>query len=179
MLDSKKENSNDRFHPVTDCARPSVYQQRNGKAAAPAPAADLPLHGHAGQKLVSENHVRLWLSDHSMAPPTLKGSVVKRVRTMPLEGELQRIYDSEINIEIGWLWDGGITIKLGDPLNGYQAGTTVPTVAEILPWLQRAIARHCPDSDYIKNMGQAAAIPLEPETHAAMSCSHRCPGCVK
>jgi hypothetical protein len=30
-----------------------------------------------------------------------------------LERELQRIYDSEINVEIGWFWDGGITARLG------------------------------------------------------------------
>jgi hypothetical protein len=37
-----------------------------------------------------------------------------------LEGELQKIYDSEINVEISWFWDSGITIKLGDPMNGYR-----------------------------------------------------------
>ena len=32
--------------------------------------------------------------------------------------ELQKIYDGEINIEIGWFWDCGITIRLGDKMNG-------------------------------------------------------------
>jgi hypothetical protein len=27
--------------------------------------------------------------------------------------ELQKIYDSEINIRISWLWDGGIDVRLG------------------------------------------------------------------
>jgi hypothetical protein len=27
--------------------------------------------------------------------------------------ELQKIYDSEINIRIGWFWDCGIEIRLG------------------------------------------------------------------
>jgi hypothetical protein len=27
---------------------------------------------------------------------------------MDLTEELQKIYDSEINVEIGWMWDGGI-----------------------------------------------------------------------
>jgi hypothetical protein len=31
-----------------------------------------------------------------------------------LEDELQRIYDSEINVRISWLWDGGIDVRLGD-----------------------------------------------------------------
>jgi hypothetical protein len=62
---------------------------------------------------------------------------------MPLfEDELQKIYDSEINVEISWFWDSGVTIKLGDPLNGYLAQTTVWAIADVVPWLQRAIARH-------------------------------------
>ena len=44
--------------------------------------------------------------------------------------ELQRIYDSEINVRIGWLWDGGIEVQLGDDMNGYLAEETV-TVGEI------------------------------------------------
>ena len=44
--------------------------------------------------------------------------------------ELQRIYDSEINVRIGWLWDGGIEVRLGDDMNGYLAEETV-TVGEI------------------------------------------------
>jgi hypothetical protein len=61
-----------------------------------------------------------------------------------LEKELQRIYDSEIHLEIGWLWDGGIDIKLG---SGEVAGH-VQTVAEILPWIQAAVAKHFPNSKY-------------------------------
>jgi hypothetical protein len=38
-----------------------------------------------------------------------------------LADELQRIYDSEINIRISWLWDGGIDVWIGDDLNGYVA----------------------------------------------------------
>jgi hypothetical protein len=28
---------------------------------------------------------------------------------------MQRVYDSEINATIEWLWDGGFSLKLGDP----------------------------------------------------------------
>jgi len=38
---------------------------------------------------------------------------------MGLAAELQKIYDSEINIRIGWLWDGGIEVRLGDEMNGF------------------------------------------------------------
>jgi len=67
---------------------------------------------------------------------------------MDLAAELQKIYDSEINIEIGWLWDGGIDVRLGDKMNGYLAEENVSSVAEILPWLQEAIAHFYPTSTY-------------------------------
>src|SRR5258706_6853570 len=38
-----------------------------------------------------------------------------------LEQELQRIYDSEINVRIGWLWDGGSDVRLGDGMDGFLA----------------------------------------------------------
>jgi hypothetical protein len=31
---------------------------------------------------------------------------------MDLAAELQKIYDSEINIELSWFWDGGIEVRL-------------------------------------------------------------------
>ena len=67
---------------------------------------------------------------------------------MDLAAELQKIYDSEINIEIGWFWDGGITLRLGDQMNGYLAEENVSSVAEILPWFQEAIAYFYPSSTY-------------------------------
>ena len=61
-----------------------------------------------------------------------------------LETELQKMYDSEIHVDIGWLWDGGIDVSIGnDEVTG-----NVRTVAEILPWLQTAIAKPYPDSQY-------------------------------
>lgn len=43
------------------------------------------------------------------------------------------MYDSEINVYIGWILGGGIDVSLG---NGEETGN-VRTVAEILPWLQK------------------------------------------
>ena len=61
-----------------------------------------------------------------------------------LEEELQKIYDSEIHVDIGWLWDGGIDVSIGnDEVTG-----NVNTVAEVLPWLQAAIAKRYPESKY-------------------------------
>jgi hypothetical protein len=53
-------------------------------------------------------------------------------------------YDSEIHVDIGWLWDGGINLSIG---NNEVTGN-VRTVAEVLPWLQAAIAKHFPTSKY-------------------------------
>ena len=65
----------------------------------------------------------------------------------------RKIYDSEINIRIGWLWDGGIRkFRLGDDMNGYLAEETVRTVAEIVPWLQEAIAHFFPESTYAASL---------------------------
>jgi hypothetical protein len=69
-----------------------------------------------------------------------------------LEPELQRIYDSEINVRISWLWDGGIDIRLGDEMNGYLAEENVSSMADIVPWLQEAIARFFPDSTYARSL---------------------------
>ena len=76
-------------------------------------------------------------------------------QTTDLAIELQKVYDSEINLEISWFWDGGIEIRLGDKINGFLAEATVASIAEIIPWVQEAIAHFYPDSDY--------AAPLDPE----------------
>jgi len=47
---------------------------------------------------------------------------------------------------MSWPWDGGIDIKLGDDMNGFEAETQVKTVGEILPWLQKAIHKPYPTS---------------------------------
>ena len=71
---------------------------------------------------------------------------------MNLAAELQKIYDSEINVEIGWLWDGGMDVRLGDRMNGFLAEENVGSVAEIPPWLQEAIAHFYPDSEYARSL---------------------------
>ena len=40
---------------------------------------------------------------------------------MELTVERQKIYGSEINVEIGWFWDCGIEVRLGDKMNGFLA----------------------------------------------------------
>src|SRR5271156_5280053 len=65
-----------------------------------------------------------------------------------LEQELQKIYDSEINLSISWMWDAGFDLKLGDEFGGFVEEGQVRGVADILPWFQEAIAKHYPTSQY-------------------------------
>jgi DNA-directed RNA polymerase subunit RPC12/RpoP len=99
---------------------------------------------------------------------------------MDLAAELQKIYDSKINIhiELSWLWDGGIDVRLGDRMNGYQAAENVRCVGEILPWLQEAIAHFYPDSTYAKGLASevheraARRVFLPPRIGAQVRCPH-------
>lgn len=76
---------------------------------------------------------------------------------MPLEEELQKIYDSEISLSISWIWDGGIDLHLGsvDNETGHDAEGHVKTVAEVLPKLQEMILEHYPKSDYAKSLAKS------------------------
>ena len=78
---------------------------------------------------------------------------------MGFAAELQKIYDSEINVRISWLWDGGIDVRLGDD-NGYLAEENVRSMREIVPWLQEAIAHFYPHSAY------AASLDVEVKNRA-------------
>jgi hypothetical protein len=98
---------------------------------------------------------------------------------MDLAAELQRIHDSEINVSIRWLWDGGIEVRLGDEVNGLVAEETFALVAGILPWLQQAIAHFYPDSAYARSLDdevrQLAAQRLFKPPRDGMRV--RCPHC--
>ncbi len=66
--------------------------------------------------------------------------------------ELQKIYDSEINIMIYTFWDGGFDLKLGDKMNGFVAESAVDKASEIIPWFQEQIKIHYPESTYAKSL---------------------------
>ena len=97
---------------------------------------------------------------------------------MELAVELQKIYDSEINIEIGWVWDGGIDVRLGDKINGYLAEENVKSVPDIIPWLQEAIAHFYPQSEYAASLDAevriraARRVFCPPRTGARAVCPH-------
>jgi hypothetical protein len=67
-----------------------------------------------------------------------------------LEDELQRIYDSEINLR------GGIDVRLREEINGYLAEENVSSTGDIVPWLQESIAHFYPHSTYAKSLDQQA-----------------------
>ena len=97
---------------------------------------------------------------------------------MDLATELQRIYDSEINVEISWFWDGGIDLRLGDEMNGYLAEENVSSVDEIVLWLQEAIAHFYPNSTYASFLDAgvreraARRIFVPPRIGARVICPH-------
>ena len=70
-----------------------------------------------------------------------------------VETILDDLCASEINASISWLWDGGIVVELGDPLNGYDAEGKVSTVAEAALWLRDQACTHYPDSEFARKYG--------------------------
>ena len=56
--------------------------------------------------------------------------------------EIQRSYDTEINIGIGWMWDRGVMLRLGDEIGGYVTEEIVDSVTDAVPWFQEAIAHY-------------------------------------
>jgi hypothetical protein len=95
--------------------------------------------------------------------------------------ELQNIYESEINVRIDWIWDGGIEVRLGDELNGFIAGEIVPSTAEVLPWLQSGIAHFYPGKLLCeiaacrnKRAGSLAPVPASSSWYAGKVSALRC-----
>jgi len=67
-----------------------------------------------------------------------------------VEAILDDLYASEINVDISWLWDGGIDVRLGDQLNGYKAEGKVSTMHEAAVWLRDQACQHYPDSGFAR-----------------------------
>ena len=97
---------------------------------------------------------------------------------MDLVIELQKTYDSEINVKISCFWDSGIDVRLGDEVNGYLAEENVQSVSEIVPWLQEAIAHFYPNSSYAISLDPAVKeraaqrVFLPPKIGASVRCPH-------
>jgi len=61
---------------------------------------------------------------------------------------LQDLYDSEINFEMSWFWDGGMDLSLGDKINGYAGHYNTRSLAEGIKWLKETACREYPDSTF-------------------------------
>jgi hypothetical protein len=83
-----------------------------------------------------------------------------------LEEIVRALYESEINASISWVWDGGIAVELGDPLNGYDAEGKVSTFAGAAAWLRDQACKHYPDSEFALKLWR---LRLNSETDAAGS----------
>ena len=78
-----------------------------------------------------------------------------------IEAILDDLYASEINAEISWFWDGGINVKLGrrinvklgDPLNGYEAKAKLGTFREAVLWLRDNACSHYRESEFVRKYG--------------------------
>ena len=67
--------------------------------------------------------------------------------------ELQKMYDSEINVQISSFWDGEWKVAVGDKVNGfYYPKFDYCSLDEVIPTLQDLIKIHYPNSKYAKNL---------------------------
>lgn len=53
-----------------------------------------------------------------------------------LDEILERMYRHEINCTIGWFWDSGFEVALGDVVQGWKARGSFRNVHQIAPWLK-------------------------------------------
>lgn len=77
---------------------------------------------------------------------------------------LQAIYDSEINVSLSWLWDGGVDVCFNDGWRGPDSWTAKTTLrnrysipnqrgdgfAEAVKWLAEKAIELYPDSTFAK-----------------------------
>ena len=75
---------------------------------------------------------------------------------MDLATTIQRLYDSEINLTISMLWDGGIEVGLVSYMEYLQDSkirVNVKTAAEIAQALHDLAVKHFPDTEYVRLYG--------------------------
>lgn len=80
-------------------------------------------------------------------------SLTRRGAYATLGRVMRDLYDSEINAQISWFWDGGFAVRFGDELNGFS--NTIWSdlkFEEIAEALIGEAMKHYPDSDFVKNL---------------------------
>jgi hypothetical protein len=66
---------------------------------------------------------------------------------------LQKIYDSEIHLSIGWMWDGGVDYKIGADLSyieGKVESTEKDNITEAIAIIADHVAKEYPNSEFTK-----------------------------
>lgn len=82
--------------------------------------------------------------------------VMSKIIYNVMETELQKMYDSEINVQISSFWDGGWRIALGDRVNGFiHPKWDSCELHEVVSALQELILEHYPNSLYAKSLSQS------------------------
>jgi hypothetical protein len=81
---------------------------------------------------------------------------------LDVEALLDHLCTGGVDASISWSHDGRIEVKLGDALNGYDAETTVHSLAEAAEWLRNKALIHYPHSKFSRRY---AAFPNHPNDH--------------
>ena len=68
---------------------------------------------------------------------------------------LQALYDSEININMHWFWDGGIEYGIGDEMNGWKYESRKETIREAIVDIAENACRVYPNSGFAKKYAKA------------------------
>jgi len=63
---------------------------------------------------------------------------------------IKSLYDSEINVQIGFFWDMGFDCKFGDEINGFEAEVNSRNLDEFLTLIERKAKELYPDSKFAK-----------------------------
>jgi hypothetical protein len=79
-----------------------------------------------------------------------------------LEETLQALYDSEINVTITMLWDGGVDFAFASSLEEPKPEDwrNVKSFADLAEDLHKAALKTYPKSDYAKKYGEGKVLPI-------------------
>jgi hypothetical protein len=125
-----------------------------------------------GQERWTQRHVRITLR-HRRIGPRIALAVTNTERIgwwsmsipyrsgLDTEAILNDLSASRVSASICWLADGRIDVKLGDPLNGYDAEATLDTLAEAAEWLQGKILMHYPRSVFSRKYAGSDHAPVK------------------
>lgn len=73
---------------------------------------------------------------------------------------LKRLYQSEINVQINWMYDAGVNVKLGDKMNGFthEKNFNGEDFEPIEQWLEETAKREFPKSVFARFYNKADSL---------------------